>query len=536
MLDKYLKIFGLDNNFSLDELEGKYKSLLKEFDTKNIEDDLKIIFLEEQVKIREAYQILLKFNHTREKVSSIKSKGNTLDDKPKPERKKRNSYVALAISFVVILVILGFFFKDNIKGWLPAPTSWVCFEDSCKELSNGNGDYSSQTDCENSCGAVEKKKVVFDGQAFINMSTKDTIKNVDSLFTCFKESIYFKVDDASYTLYFEDDEWKIFTDKVERLKVDALKELKVKIEKDNPLADTKKIVDHINKVIQYTKLRFEGGLEDDDTKKIWKIDGIYLEYIISNTNEFTKYKKNIKDNKKLKAFLEKNLPKNIFDALIKVHTEFKKNVKDNKTIKKTVPQKLDKQDKKLACTLTEEHKGNYYWLKIIRQIGRMTGLENKKDDLEVIVNRESATIASYRDCGCPKCKNVLKDGNLKKVQVYLKTQIEIEEEDDEEFFMVVENMPEFPGGDLGLMKYIQKNVKYPAIAKEYNITGKVYVSFIVDKKGSVTNVKIVRGVDKNLDAEAMRVVKSLPKYKPGNSGGKSVRVMFTIPINFTLNK
>ena len=114
-------------------------------------------------------------------------------------------------------------------------------------------------------------------------------------------------------------------------------------------------------------------------------------------------------------------------------------------------------------------------------------------------------------------------------------EIEIIEEDDDEFFMVVENMPIFPGGDLGLMKYIQKNVKYPAIAKEYNITGKVFVSFIVDKSGSVTNVKIVRGVDKNLDAEAVRVVKSLPKYKPGKQRGKAVRVMFTIPINFTLN-
>ena len=109
------------------------------------------------------------------------------------------------------------------------------------------------------------------------------------------------------------------------------------------------------------------------------------------------------------------------------------------------------------------------------------------------------------------------------------------EEDDEEFFMVVENMPEFPGGDLALMKFIQKNVRYPAIAKEYNITGKVYVSFIVDKQGSVTNVKIVRGVDKNLDAEALRVVSLLPKYKPGKQRGKAVRVMFTIPINFTLN-
>ena len=105
---------------------------------------------------------------------------------------------------------------------------------------------------------------------------------------------------------------------------------------------------------------------------------------------------------------------------------------------------------------------------------------------------------------------------------------------DDEFFMVVENMPEFPGGDLGLMKFIKKNIKYPKIAKDNNITGKVYVSFIVDKSGSATNVKIVRGVDENLDAEAIRVIKSLPKYKPGKQRGKAVRVMFTIPINFKL--
>ena len=121
----------------------------------------------------------------------------------------------------------------------------------------------------------------------------------------------------------------------------------------------------------------------------------------------------------------------------------------------------------------------------------------------------------------------------------IESEIEIEDtesdEDDEEVFMVVENMPEFPGGTLGLMKYIQKTIKYPPIAEEYNITGKVYISFIVDKTGSVTNVKVVRGVDKNLDAEAIRVVKSFPKYTPGTQRGNPVRVMFTIPINFTLN-
>jgi TonB family protein len=131
-------------------------------------------------------------------------------------------------------------------------------------------------------------------------------------------------------------------------------------------------------------------------------------------------------------------------------------------------------------------------------------------------------------------------------------EIEIINEDDE-VFMVVESMPIFPCldfsftntegllytknycGDEALMKFVQKNVKYPSIAKEYNITGKVYASFIVGKDGSVTNVKIVRGVDKNLDAEVIRLVKSFPKYKAGIQRGKAVRVMFTIPINFTLN-
>ena len=113
--------------------------------------------------------------------------------------------------------------------------------------------------------------------------------------------------------------------------------------------------------------------------------------------------------------------------------------------------------------------------------------------------------------------------------------IEIEEEDDDEVFMVVEQMPVFPGGDLGLMKFIQKTTKYPPIAKENDITGRVYVSYVVNKKGKVTSVKIVRGVDKYLDAEAIRVVKLLPYNSAGMQRGKPVNVQYTIPINFTLN-
>ena len=114
--------------------------------------------------------------------------------------------------------------------------------------------------------------------------------------------------------------------------------------------------------------------------------------------------------------------------------------------------------------------------------------------------------------------------------------IEQEEEDDsDEVFMVVEQMPVFPGGDLGLMKFIQKTTKYPLIAKENDITGKVYVTYVVNKKGKVTSVKVVRGVDKYLDAEAVRVVKLLPYTTAGKQRGLPVNVQYTIPINFTLN-
>ena len=110
-----------------------------------------------------------------------------------------------------------------------------------------------------------------------------------------------------------------------------------------------------------------------------------------------------------------------------------------------------------------------------------------------------------------------------------------EEEDSDEVFLVVEQMPVFPGGDLGLMKFIQKTTKYPPIAKENDITGKVYVTYVVNKKGKVTSVKVVRGVDKYLDAEAVRVVKLLPYTTAGKQRGKPVNVQYTIPINFTLN-
>jgi len=120
-------------------------------------------------------------------------------------------------------------------------------------------------------------------------------------------------------------------------------------------------------------------------------------------------------------------------------------------------------------------------------------------------------------------------------------EIEEEEEVTDEVFMIVEDMPRFQGcsddqcTQMEIMKYIAKNTKYPPIAKENNITGRVFVSFVVDKTGKVTQVKVLRGVDKYLDAEAVRVVQSMPKFKPGKQRGKTVSVQYSVPINFKLS-
>jgi len=101
-------------------------------------------------------------------------------------------------------------------------------------------------------------------------------------------------------------------------------------------------------------------------------------------------------------------------------------------------------------------------------------------------------------------------------------------------YAVVEQMPEFPGGEAALQRYLHNSVKYPNIAMENGIQGKVYVGFVVERNGSISNVRIARGVDASLDKEAMRVVRMMPKWIPGKQNGEPVRVSFTAPINFVL--
>ncbi|MCK4661786.1 MAG: energy transducer TonB [Bacteroidales bacterium] len=106
---------------------------------------------------------------------------------------------------------------------------------------------------------------------------------------------------------------------------------------------------------------------------------------------------------------------------------------------------------------------------------------------------------------------------------------------DDQIFLIVEEMPEFPGGNNEMLKYLAKETKFNPIAVESYISGKVFVSFVIDKKGYVTDVKILRGIDPLLDNEALRVVKSMPRWKPGKQRGRLVKVAFSVPINFILN-
>ena len=108
------------------------------------------------------------------------------------------------------------------------------------------------------------------------------------------------------------------------------------------------------------------------------------------------------------------------------------------------------------------------------------------------------------------------------------------EEKKEEIFRSVEQMPQFPGGEAALMKYLQSHINYPPMAAENNVQGRVVVQFVVDKTGKVGEVKVVRSVDKDLDREAVRVCKSLPKFTPGRQNGQAVSVWYTLPVTFKL--
>jgi protein TonB len=107
-------------------------------------------------------------------------------------------------------------------------------------------------------------------------------------------------------------------------------------------------------------------------------------------------------------------------------------------------------------------------------------------------------------------------------------------EEETKVFDVVEQMPSFPGGPSALMQYLNSNIKYPVVAEENGVQGRVVCTFVVEKDGSITDVRVVKSVDPSLDKEAARVVKGMPKWIPGKQNGSAVRVKYTVPVTFRL--
>ena len=120
------------------------------------------------------------------------------------------------------------------------------------------------------------------------------------------------------------------------------------------------------------------------------------------------------------------------------------------------------------------------------------------------------------------------------IDVVVEKPVEKPKEAVAQVFHSVEQMPQFPGGEAALMKFLQSHINYPPMAAENNVQGRVVVQFVVDKTGKVGEVKVVRNVDKDLDKEAVRVCKSLPKFTPGRQNGQAVAVWYTLPVTFKL--
>jgi TonB family protein len=190
-------------------------------------------------------------------------------------------------------------------------------------------------------------------------------------------------------------------------------------------------------------------------------------------------------------------------------------------------------------------------LLVITALNQAKAQNNLKEPIYVINGKISTKTEMFGlDPNIITSVNILKgDEAVKKfgnkgangvVEITLKYeyQMKLKEEEDNGIrdFASVEIMPEFPGGMAGWDKYLQKNMKYPPIARKNNITGRVIVAFVVEKNGDLSDIKVIRSIGGGCDEEAVRVLKTAPSWKPGIQNGRPVRVAYTMPIFFQLAK
>ena len=157
----------------------------------------------------------------------------------------------------------------------------------------------------------------------------------------------------------------------------------------------------------------------------------------------------------------------------------------------------------------------------------------KPDEL---VKEEEQPITQKEVVGSKEAiSNVTFDKGTDDVAAPVATNNQITEEADA-LFVIVEQMPQFPGGENEMMKFIKNNLRYPPLAQENGISGTVIINFVVDRDGRISNIKVARGIGGGCDEEAVRVLNKMPAWSPGKQGGKAVRVSYTVPFRFILHE
>ena len=178
----------------------------------------------------------------------------------------------------------------------------------------------------------------------------------------------------------------------------------------------------------------------------------------------------------------------------------------------------------------------FEWTERDKQVTTDTGMAAVVFEEEMVPITEQEEQQQAPPPEVPKAEEIIEivENDAKVEETVIQASDDTEEPEEQQIFQIVEEMPEFPGGMGECLKFLMKNAKYPTISQENGVQGKVSVKFVIEKDGSIADPVVVRGVDPYLDKEALRVVKSMPKWKPGKQRGKPVRVSYTVPVIFKL--
>lgn len=200
-----------------------------------------------------------------------------------------------------------------------------------------------------------------------------------------------------------------------------------------------------------------------------------------------------------------------------------KEVKKKAEVKRKAPVKVEQEQK------AEKVKSSIkFTAPVIKKDSEVKPEEEMKSQEDL--NKTSTSIGAFDVKGNDEAAGVV----LQAKQEIAQPEPPKHEEVENKVFTTVEQMPSFPGGDAALMNWLRNNVRYPAVAEENGIQGRVVVSFVVERNGSITDVQVVKSVDPSLDKEAARVVKSMPNWVPGKQNGSAVRVKYNVPVTFRL--